>query len=119
MTLPRKVLVVRLGAIGDVVNATCFATAVKRFAPETEIGWVVHPLAQPLVEGHPSIDRVHVWPRGGGVGGLRAVAKRLRAERYDVAVDLQRIAKSSLLARFSGAPPRNCWCALLMPPART
>ncbi|MCP3916446.1 MAG: glycosyltransferase family 9 protein [bacterium] len=102
--IPARLVVVRLGAIGDVVNALCFATAIKRHAPRTEIGWAVHPLARPLVEGHPSVDRVHVWPRKSGVQGLRAVAAELRAARYELAVDLQRIAKSSLLARLSGAP---------------
>ena len=64
--LPARILVVRLGAIGDVVNALVFATAIKDASPETEIGWVVHPLARPMVEGHPSVDRVHVWHKGGG-----------------------------------------------------
>jgi heptosyltransferase I len=102
--LPARVLVVRLGAIGDVVNALVFATAVKRAQPDTHIGWAIHDLARPLVEGHPSVDRVHQWRRGSGSAGRRAVTRELRAERYDLAVDLQRIAKSALLARASGAP---------------
>jgi len=103
-SLPERILVVRLGAIGDVVNALVFATAVKDASPRTEIGWVVHPLARPLVEGHPSVDRVHVWHKRGGWGELKSLLRELRAARYDLAVDLQRIQKSALLARFSGAP---------------
>ncbi|QDU86245.1 ADP-heptose--LPS heptosyltransferase 2 [Planctomycetes bacterium Pla163] len=102
--LPARVLVVRLGAIGDVVNALVFATALKRARPDTHVGWAIHDLALPLVEGHPSVDRVHLWRRGSGGAGRRAVTRELRAERYDLAVDLQRIAKSALLARASGAP---------------
>jgi lipopolysaccharide heptosyltransferase II len=102
--LPERVLVVRLGAIGDVVNALAFATAVKDASPATRVGWVVHPLAEPLVRGHPSVDRVHLWPRNGGLGALRRAVAELRAERYGLAVDLQRIQKSALLARLSGAP---------------
>ena len=102
--LPRRVLIVRLGAIGDVVNALVLATALKRHAPSIEIGWAVHPLARPLVEGHPAIDRVHVWERGRGIAGAREIVGALRRERYDLAVDLQRITKSALLARLSGAP---------------
>jgi lipopolysaccharide heptosyltransferase II len=97
------VLVVRLGAIGDVVNALVFATALKQAHPEVEIGWVVHELAQPLVEGHPSIDRVHLWRRNGGWAALRRVVGEIRSERYELAVDLQRIFKSALVARLSGA----------------
>jgi ADP-heptose:LPS heptosyltransferase len=103
-SLPRRILVVRLGAIGDVANALVFATAVKDVRPDVRVGWVVHPLAAPLVEGHPSVDRVHLWKRGGGLGEFRRVVRELRDERYELAVDLQRIQKSSLLARLSGAP---------------
>ena len=101
---PDRLMVVRLGAIGDVVNALVFAGLVKRAQPHVEIGWVVHDLVRPLVEGHPHVDRVHVWKRGSGLGGFRVLVRELRACRYELAVDLQRILKSALVARASGAP---------------
>src|SRR5262245_42388752 len=100
---PARVLAVRTGAIGDVVNALTFAVALKEARLDLFLGWVVHPLAAPLVEGHPCVDRVHVWKRDGGTGELLRLVRELRAERYDLAVDLQRIQKSALVARFSGA----------------
>lgn len=103
---PASLVIVRTGAIGDVTNALVFAEAVRAQAPKTRIGWVVHPLAQPLLEGHPAVDQVHVWPRGGGFSGLRALGKELREASYDMAVDLQRILKSALVSRMSGAPRR-------------
>lgn len=102
--LPDRVLIVRTGAIGDVVNALVVATALREAVPATRIGWVVHELARPLVEGHPSVDRVHLWPRGGGLSGLRALLAELRAEHYGLALDVQRITKSALVARLCGAP---------------
>lgn len=102
--LPESILVVRLGAIGDVTNALVFAEAVKAQAPKTRIGWVVHPLAQPLVEGHPAVNQVHVWRRGRALADLPRLRRELRAGGYGLAVDLQRIAKSALVARISGAP---------------
>ncbi len=102
--LPPKVLIVRLGAIGDVVNAQVLANSIKEARPATFVGWVVHELARPLLAGHPSVDRVHVWPRASGWSGLRGVVAELRREGYGLAVDLQRIAKSGALARLSGAP---------------
>jgi len=101
---PKKVLIVRLGAIGDVANALIVATAIKAEYPDTELGWVVHGLARPLVDGHPAVDRVHDWKRGGGVSELRRLFRELRGHRYELAIDLQRIAKSGLLVRCSGAP---------------
>ena len=102
--LPERVLIVRTGAIGDVVNALVVANAMREAAPATRIGWVVHELARPLVEDHPSVDRVHLWPRDSGLRGVRTLLAELRGERYGLALDLQRIAKSALVARFSGAP---------------
>ncbi len=102
--IPSRVLIVRLGAIGDVVNALVVAAALKQARPAPSIGWVVHDLASPLLRGNPCVDRVHVWPRASGLGGLRALLRELRRERYELAIDLQRLAKSSLLARLSGAP---------------
>lgn len=103
-SLAERVLIVRTGAIGDVVNALVVANAIREAAPATRIGWVVHELARPLVEDHPSVDRVHLWPRGSGWRGLHALLSELRGEHYGLALDLQRIAKSALVARFSGAP---------------
>ena len=106
---PERVLIVRLGAIGDVVNALTVATALKRGPRPPEIGWAVHELALPLVETHPAIDRVHLWRKADGFAGFRSVLREVRAARYDIAVDLQRIAKSALLARLSRAPRVLGW----------
>ena len=103
-TLPSRILLVRLGAIGDVVNALVLATALKEHAPTIRIGWAVHDLALPLVEGHPSVDRVHLWARSSGFSVLLRVVRDLRGENYALAIDLQRTAKSAWLARQSGAP---------------
>ena len=99
---PRSIVVVRLGALGDVVNALCFARAVKAHAPATRVAWVVHELARPLVEGPPDVDRVHLWPRRSGARGFLRCVRELRAARYELAVDLQRIAKSAALALKEG-----------------
>jgi len=101
--VPSKILIVRLGAIGDVVNALVFATALKRAFPDVHIGWAVHVLSEPLVRDHPMVDHVHLWRRERGVAGFFEVLRDVRAEGYELAVDLQRIFKSGALARLSGA----------------
>ncbi len=97
---------VRTGAIGDVVNALALANAVRDGLPQARVGWVAHDLVEPLVAGHPSVDRVHRWQRGSGAQGFRALVAELRSERYDLAVDLQRLQKSAALCRLSGARRR-------------
>jgi heptosyltransferase-1 len=99
-----RVLVVRTGAIGDVVNALVFAAALRDARPRAFIGWVAHPLVVPLLAENPAVDTVHVWPRSSGLGGFRRLMTGVRRARYDLAVDLQRLQKSALVARLSGAP---------------
>ncbi len=101
---PKRVLIVRLGAIGDVVNALTLAAALKASIPAIHVGWLIHPLAEPLVRNNPCVDRVHRVPRKGLVSALPALRRELRAERYDLVVDLQRMLKSAVLARLAGAP---------------
>jgi lipopolysaccharide heptosyltransferase I len=102
-SLPRRILIVRLGAIGDVANALVLANAIKDHDAGVAIGWAVHDLAAPLVVDHPSIDRVHRWSRQGGVRELARWITEVRGTGYDLAIDLQRILKSAWLARLAGA----------------
>jgi heptosyltransferase I len=102
--LPKKILIVRLGALGDVANALVLAEAIKRVSPGTFVGWAVHKLALPIVEGNPGVDRAHLWDKSLGARGLLACVRELRAEGYDLAIDLSRIFKSAVVARLSGAP---------------
>ncbi len=102
--VPDRILIVRLGAIGDVVNALVVATAIKEARPDVQVGWAVHDLALPLVDGHPSVDRVHPWRRGSGVRGFNDFLRGIREQKYGLVIDLQRILKSALVARLSRAP---------------
>ena len=103
-SLPARILIVRLGALGDVVNSLALANALVRARPDVRIGWASYELAGPLLQGHPSIARVHLLARGSGVRGWRKLVAEIRAQRYELALDLQRLTKSALLARWSGAP---------------
>lgn len=105
MTALSRVLVVRLGALGDLVHTLPVVPALRAAMPAVEIHWLVdtrHAALTTLVEG---VDRWVVWeaPRIGGDRGLRAVISFMRAQRYDVALDLQGLMKSAALARCSGA----------------
>lgn len=102
--VPKRVLIVRTGAIGDVTNALVLAEALKATGQVSQLGWVVHPLCIPLVNGHPAVDRVHILQRKGGLKEWLRLRRELRAENYDLAIDAQRILKSAILSRMSGAP---------------
>ncbi len=101
--IPQRVLIIRLGAIGDVVNALTLAAAIKRQYPSVHVGWLTHPLAEPLLQGNPSVDTVHRLPRKGMLRALPALRRELKEQRYGLVIDLQRMLKSAVLARLSGA----------------
>lgn len=101
----RSVLLIRLGAIGDVVNTLVLANALKRAAPGCRLGWAVGPRALPLLERHPAVDTTHLVDVSRPASIPAAIAG-LRAGGYELALDLQRLFKSGLLAWLSGAPER-------------
>lgn len=112
------VLLVRLGAVGDVVRTLPCLAPLRRVAPGIRLGWVVEAPSAALLPGRPWLDDVFIFPRGAlsparllrePAGGLRALGdfiSRVRAFRPSLSLDFQGSAKSSLLGWLSGAPLR-------------
>jgi lipopolysaccharide heptosyltransferase I len=108
-----RVLIVRLGALGDVVHAIPVAAALRRAYPDARIDWLVSAKHREILDLVPAIDRrlvINDRPSGGsgqaergGASLWRAIGE-LRRAKYDVVLDLQGLIKSALLARLSGAP---------------
>lgn len=109
-----KVLIVKASALGDVVHALPVLAWLKSADPAMEIDWLVEEGFASLLEGHPLVRKVYRiatrnWRRQGWLvavrEGLRTIG-RIRAERYDVVLDLQGNSKSGLFTRLSGALQR-------------
>lgn len=101
-----RILIVLLGAIGDVVRALPLANRLRAGYPRAHIAWAVEPRAAPILTGHPALDEVLVFERRGGARALARFLRRVRRERFDLSLDLQRHAKSGLVSFASGAPVR-------------
>lgn len=97
-----KILLVRLGALGDVIHAVPVAAAIRRAFPAVEIDWLVDLRHREAVELVPVVNRCIGVSTSSGVS-LSASIRKLRATGYDVAFDLQGLLKSAVLARLSGA----------------
>lgn len=94
----------RLSALGDVVTGLHVLATVRARLPSARVGWLVEDRFAGLLEGHPQLDDLHIYPRR--TGPLRGAARlvgSLRRARYDLALDLQGNLKSGVLARLSGA----------------
>jgi heptosyltransferase I len=114
---PSRLLLVRLGALGDIVHAIPVAAALRRAFPSARIDWLVSARHREILDLVPVIDRrlvINDRPKAvadsargdadadGSTSLLQAIAE-LRRARYDVAIDLQGLMKSAVLARASGA----------------
>jgi lipopolysaccharide heptosyltransferase II len=105
----RRILLVRLREIGDVVFTTPAIRALRRHWPDAHLTYIVETAAAPVVRHNPHVDRLIVAPRHRGIRGLLAdltLARRLRAERYDLAIDFHGGPRASLLTWLSGARRR-------------
>jgi heptosyltransferase I len=101
-----KILIVKLGSIGDVVNTLPLVNALREGFPKTEIGWLIEPKSYPIVEGQESVDRFIIHRRGGGAAAARSALREIRSFEPDLVIDLQRILRSSFFTFFSGCPRR-------------
>ena len=93
-----RFLLVRLGALGDVVHAIPVAAALRRTFPDARIDWLVSPKYREFLELVRAVDHPVALE-----GSLLASIGALRRTKYDVAIDLQGLMKSAALARGSGA----------------
>jgi len=101
-----RILIVLFGAIGDVVRALPLANRLRAGYPRAHIAWAVEPRAAPLLEHHPALDARLVFERAGGPWAFWRFLRRVRAERFDLTLDLQRHAKSGMVSLASAAPVR-------------
>lgn len=102
----RRILIVLLGAIGDVTRALPILPRLRAAYPQAEIAWAVEPPSFDLVHHHPWVDRTLLFRRHQGVCGFLAFLREVRQFRADLCLDLQRHLKSGVVSRASGAPVR-------------
>ncbi len=101
-----SVLLVRLSAMGDVVQSLGAVAALHRVRPEWRLVFVTQAAFAPLVRGVPGIADVVEFDRAGGLRAIVALRRALRARTFDFAIDLQGNWKSAFVARLAGA--RRC-----------
>ena len=99
------ILIIKLGALGDVINTLPLAVNLKeRF--DARIHWVVEPLSLPLISAHESVEETILFDKHAWRQSLPGVIRRIRDQRFDICLDLQRIVKSGLLCMASRSSRR-------------
>ena len=97
MSTIRKLLVIRFGALGDLVHVSPSFQAVKAVDPDVEVHLLISPGLRPLVELLPGVDRIWTWEKKQGWAKLFKLAAELRQAGVDGVVNLHPSFKSLLI----------------------
>lgn len=98
-----KILLLKPSSLGDVVHAFPVVRSLKRRWPDAELHWWIEAGLASLVESDPDVDGIFKferkrWSRPSGWPSMFAMVRRLRAERFDLVIDLQGLARSGVFA---------------------
>jgi heptosyltransferase I len=125
VSTPRRILIVRLGAMGDIIHAMPAVAALRKAFPRAEFGWIIESRwsellrsksdAKPRSEDQPLVDFVHLvdtrkWRKNllarENRKAMTSALREVREMKYDVAIDFQGAIKSAAIGKLSGAPKR-------------
>ncbi len=107
-----RILIVKLGSIGDIVHTLPAVAVLHRAQPSAEISWVVERGSSEILRDNPILNRLievdtkalrHGLMSGETLRAPRQQLRWLRASAFDVALDFQGLLKSASIARLSGA----------------
>jgi ADP-heptose:LPS heptosyltransferase len=100
----QKFLVIQTAFIGDVVLATALIEKLHQHFPDAQIDFLLRKGNEALLHGHPYLHEVLIWDKQQNkLKNLRQMSRRLRREKYDKVINVQRFAATGLLTAFSGA----------------
>ncbi len=106
----KKILIVRLSAIGDTIHTLPLAYAIRNKFPDSQLDWIVEDKASAFVLNNPLLNNVFVLERKKWKKSLNklqnlkeffGIVKKIRKENYDVVIDVQQLLKSSLILGLS------------------
>ncbi len=102
------IAIVRLSALGDIVNASVVLQYIKQFYPNIKIDWITEEVFAPLLDKHPLINDVITlnlkkFKKDKSLTLLQEQIQKLKeTPEYDLVIDMQGLIKSSLVAKFAG-----------------
>jgi heptosyltransferase I len=100
-----RFLVVRLSSLGDIVHTFPAVAALRESFPNSEIVWMTHPRWESLVESSQLVNEIWATETR-SLASIRTILRRIRKEKFDVAIDYQGLWKSAALPFFGGVPRR-------------
>ncbi|NOQ30887.1 MAG: lipopolysaccharide heptosyltransferase I [Helicobacteraceae bacterium] len=105
----KKIAIVRLSALGDIINTSVVLQFIKKKYPHIKIDWITEEIFAPLLKDHPHINEVHTISlktikKEKSLTLLKTTIKKLRSlGKYDLVIDMQGLLKSAIVARLVGS----------------
>jgi heptosyltransferase-1 len=105
---PLRIAIVRLSALGDIINSALILQFIKQAHPDARIEWICEEAFAPIIQGHPALDAVHTVAikRAKRTKSLSLLFQSISMLRslgtFDVIIDLQGLLKSAIVARLIG-----------------
>ncbi len=98
----KKILIIRFGAIGDVVHTTALFRAIKKLNPSVEIHYVTFYLSSTMIQNDPDLKKLWLI-QNKKYNTLWKLAKELKKEKFDLCINLQNSNRAKFLSFFTGA----------------
>ena len=102
MIVPEKILIIRLSSIGDIVLATPLVRVLRASFPSSHIDFVLRKEYAELIRYNKNLDSIVEFDAKTGFYGLRRLKNQLRAEHYDLVVDIHNSLRSRYLRILIG-----------------
>ncbi len=103
-----KILIIQTASLGDVILSTSLGEILHNQLPDASIDYLIKKGYQQLFDGHPFIQKVHVWDKSANkYKNLIRLALKIRHLKYDAVVNVQRFASSGFISTLSGAEYRS------------
>ena len=105
---PLRIALVRLTALGDIINGTIVLQLIKKHYKNAQIEWFCEEAFASILEHHPLLEKVHSVPikrikKRKDLALLRSSVNTLKAgESFDLIIDMQGLLKSAVVARLIG-----------------
>lgn len=96
----KRILVIRMSSIGDIVLGTSFLSSVKNQFPDAKIDFLIKKEFAPILSKHPQINRLICYEKAKGFKGLINLIIELRSKKYDSVFDIHNVFRSRLIGLF-------------------
>ena len=96
----KKILIIRMSSIGDIVLSTSFIQSVKDKFPDSEIDFLIKSEFVDIIKDHPIIDNTIVFDKKLGFKELVRLGKSLRSNNYDIIYDIHSVFRTRVLSFF-------------------